>query len=74
MDVSDGDNNPNTGFINPETEKLLLQQIILLTLGTTKPCPLLLCRLHLAAGQTLFGRFYLCDWRDQQGVLSLRII
>ena len=55
--VGDGDNNPNTGFINPETGKAFVAADNPFDAGHYEALPATSVQIALAAGQTLFGRF-----------------
>ena len=55
--VADGDNNPNTGFINPTTGKAFVAADNPFAAGHYEALPTTSVQVDLAAGQTVFGRF-----------------
>ena len=55
--VADGDNNPNTGFINPTTGEAFVAEDNPFAAGHYEALPATAVQVELAAGQTVFGRF-----------------
>tara|TARA_Y100001937_G_scaffold94152_1_gene127633 strand:- start:1962 stop:2333 length:372 start_codon:yes stop_codon:yes gene_type:complete len=55
--VGDGDDNPNTGFINPTTGEAFVAADNPFAAGHYEALPATSVEVNLAAGQTVFGRF-----------------